>query len=142
MVVSSIVPSFVLADTFKYLRSSNTVKYLSQGLSLQIHVYIFYVYIVSHGRSAVCRVVQSVAKLVQKEHQEIGKISGRVYMQYARHLGVVTCAFVLLALLGGQTMWIVSEWWLSEWAQSDAQTQSKWFIVYGCIVAGARLRAC
>lgn len=54
-------------------------------------------------------------------------------------VGPVRVAVVGLALIGGQSAWIMSDWWLALWSQASPERQSsempRWLGVYGGLVA-------
>lgn len=58
-------------------------------------------------------------------------------------VGVLRVIVVGVALVAGQTAWIMSDWWLARWSQASPDEQSsdmhKWLGVYGALVACAHL---
>jgi hypothetical protein len=69
-----------------------------------------------------------------------------VYLQYLAGMGVVKIVLLTLALVGSQVAWIVSEWWLAQWASASSEEQRRdvrmWLGVYGGIVACTTSFAC
>ena len=62
------------------------------------------------------------AKLTEEEHREHGTVASKVYGSYFKALGVLPITIVLLALAAGQIAWIMSEWWLAQWAAASADS--------------------
>jgi hypothetical protein len=93
------------------------------------------------GKKGVGEGNQDSHALTTAEHREIGKVSRGVYGAYFKAVGGFNFLAVLAALLTGQCLWILSEWWLACWAEADDDEQSrdmrKWLLVYGLFVAGA-----
>jgi hypothetical protein len=93
------------------------------------------------GKKGVGQGNQDSHALTTAEHREIGKVSRGVYGAYFKAVGGFNFLAVLAALLTGQCLWILSEWWLACWAEADDDEQSrdmrKWLLVYGLFVAGA-----
>eukprot|EP00892_Ulva_mutabilis_P006809 jgi/Ulvmu1/44/UM001_0047.1 len=77
--------------------------------------------------------------LTQDEHREKGSVKRNVFLRYFQAVGVARVTVVGLALVGGQTAWIMSDWWLAQWSQASPERQSsdmsRWLGVYGALVA-------
>lgn len=90
-----------------------------------------------------CRAVESVADtivIVTEEIEEIQDCQGSVLVQYLSSIGLWRVLASVLAVLAGQVVWIISEWWLTAWAQSSVDSQSgeflKWLGAFSALVAG------
>jgi hypothetical protein len=81
--------------------------------------------------------------LTKAEHREIGKVARGVYGSYIRAAGGFNVFAILAALVIGQALWILSEWWLARWAEASDDEQKremrKWLLVYGLFVVGVLL---
>lgn len=76
-------------------------------------------------------------KLTVKEDRAEGSVTWAVYGALLKRLGafpVIACA---LGLLGGQALYLYSEYWLSQWASADPEDQQdiKWVWVYAIFAA-------
>jgi ATP-binding cassette subfamily C (CFTR/MRP) protein 1 len=73
----------------------------------------------------------------EMDEREIGKVSGEVYLEWARAAGGVWVLIPLLLIFSaGEVMTILSNWWLTYWshlASNDIQSQMHFLSVYGLI---------
>ncbi|GIM00722.1 hypothetical protein Vretimale_5669, partial [Volvox reticuliferus] len=58
-----------------------------------------------------------------------------VYGDYCRHVGLLTTLVILMAMVSGQVVLLLTEWWLSKWAHADiySQQEIRWLWVYGML---------
>lgn len=79
-------------------------------------------------------------RLIEKEDKAEGSVTWAVYGQLLHRLGMFPVVACVLGLLGGQAIYIYSEYWLSQWASKDPveQQEAKWVWVYA-IFAGSVL---
>ena len=71
-------------------------------------------------------------QLVVKEDKAVGSVTWAVYGQLLLRLGILPVTLCTLGLLGGQAIYIYSDYWLSQWASKppDEQKEAKWVWVY------------
>ena len=71
-------------------------------------------------------------RLIVKEDQAEGSVTWGVYGALLQRLGMMPVALCVVGLLGGQALYLYSEYWLSQWASKDPveQMDIKWVWVY------------
>jgi len=76
-------------------------------------------------------------KLTMKEDRAEGSVTWAVYGALLKRLGAFPVVACTLGLLGGQALYLYSEYWLAQWASADPEDQQDiiWVWVYAIFAA-------
>ena len=64
-------------------------------------------------------------KLVEKEERQTGSVKWSIYLMYFRACGILLLSTVVLHIALGKAVNTAAQFWLSYWAQSDYEEESK-----------------
>jgi ATP-binding cassette, subfamily C (CFTR/MRP), member 1 len=77
-------------------------------------------------------------RLITAEDRATGSVPWSIYGKYCSKVGLGRVAAIAALLLGGQAVFLFSEYWLAMWASKTEEVQAKtyWIWGYGCMAAG------
>eukprot|EP00947_MAST-08B_sp_MAST-8B-sp1_P005468 g5468.t1 len=65
----------------------------------------------------------ATGKLVHSEERNVGHVSWRTYLAYARSGGLASSLIVILLFAAGQAVAICADWWLKDWGEASPADQ-------------------
>ena len=63
-------------------------------------------------------------RLVDEEEMETGKVTWKVYLEYAKHIGIFKSIIILILYVGCKGLQTGSDVWLSQWADVTEANQT------------------
>jgi len=63
-------------------------------------------------------------KLMMKEDQEVGQVTGKVYWNYIKAYGILSFIALVILWSSEQTVRILTNWYLSQWTQAEMKQEA------------------